>query len=87
MLFVSKLFLVRCEADHAGNVRSEKQERIYQEVINNVGKYYVDFLSLLNVFVEKISNGYMKKEELYNFASTYANTESKIEVQANESAF
>lgn len=84
---ISKLFLVRCEADHAGNVRSDKQERIYQEVINNVGKYYVDFLSLLNVFVEKISNGYMKKEELYNFACTYATTESKIEVQANESAF
>ena len=88
---ISKLFLVRCEADHSGNVRSDKQERIYQEVINNIGKHYVDFISLLNVFVEKISNGYLKKEELYNFALKYGittgTTEVKIEAETKDSAF
>lgn len=69
---ISKLYLVRCEADHSGNGRTAAQEKIFQEVINNVGKYYVDFVCLLNLFVEKISSGFQQKDNLYEFALSYA---------------
>ena len=67
---VSKLYLVRCEADHSGNARTPAQEKIFQDVINNVGKYYVDFICLLNQFVEKITNGFQQKDALYEFVQS-----------------
>lgn len=68
---VSKLYLVRCEADHSGNSRTPAQEKIFQEVINNVGKYYVDFICLLNLFVDKITNGFQQKDALYEFVQSF----------------
>ena len=67
---VSKLYLVRCEADHSGNARTAAQEKIFQEVVNNVGKYYVDFICLLNQFVDKITNGFQQKDALYEFVQS-----------------
>ena len=67
---VSKLYLVRCEADHSGNGRTAAQEKIFQEVVNNVGKYYVDFICLLNQFVEKITYGFQQKDALYEFVQS-----------------
>jgi hypothetical protein len=68
---ISKLYLVRCEADHSGNGRTAAQEKIFQEIVNNVGKYYVDFICLLNQFVEKIASGFLQKDNLYALVQSY----------------
>jgi hypothetical protein len=68
---ISKLYLARCEADHSGNSRTEKQEKTFKETIANFGKYYIEFMSLLNSFIGKISMGYRAKDILLKFASSY----------------
>ena len=68
---ISKLYLVRCEADHSGNTRTEKQEITFKETIENPGKYYIEFMTLLNSFVSKVSVGYRTKDVLFKFASSY----------------
>lgn len=68
---ISKLYLARCEADHSGNSRTEKQEITFQETIENPGKYYIEFMSLLNSFISKVSVGYRAKGALFMFASSY----------------
>lgn len=68
---LSKLYLARCEADHSGNSLSEKQEIKLKDTIENPGRYYIEFMSLLNSFISKISVGYNAKETLHKFASSY----------------
>ena len=68
---ISKLYLVRCEADHSGNSRTDKQEIIFRETIENPGKHYIEFMTLLNLVVSKVSVGFKAKDVLYKFASSY----------------
>lgn len=74
---ISKLYLARCEADHSGNLRTEKQEATFKETVANPGKYYIEFMSLLNSFIGKISVGYNAKDNLFNFARFYGAVEYK----------
>lgn len=74
---VSKLYLARCEADHSGNSRTEKQEITFRETIANPGKHYIDFLTLLNTVVSKVSVGFRAKDALLKFAASYGVEEYK----------
>lgn len=68
---LSKLYLARCEADHSGNSRTEKQEVTFRETIANPGKYYIEFMALLNSVISKVSVGFRAKDALFKFASSY----------------
>ena len=68
---LSKLYLARCEADHSGNSRTEKQEVTFRETIANPGKYYIEFMALLNSVISKVSVGFLAKDELFKFAESY----------------
>ena len=68
---IFKLYLVRCEADHSGATRTEKQEPIYREAVENPGKHYIEFMTLLNSVISKVSVGFLAKEDLYKFAESY----------------
>lgn len=68
---ISKVYLIRCEADHSGNSRTEKQEITFRDTIENPGKYYIEFMALLNSFIGKISFGYNYRDTLSKFAISY----------------
>ena len=68
---LSKLYLARCEADHSGNSRTEKQEVTFRETIANPGKYYIEFMALLNSVISKVSVGFLAKDALFKFAESY----------------
>ena len=68
---LSKLYLARCEADHSGNSRTDKQEITFKETIANPGKYYIEFMTLLNSVISKVSAGFLAKDALFNFAASY----------------
>ena len=68
---LSKLYLARCEADHSGNSRTEKQEVTFRETIANPGKYYIEFMALLNSVISKVSAGFQAKDALFKFAASY----------------
>lgn len=61
------LYLVRCEADHSGTVRTEKQEAIFQSVIAEREKYFATYFSLLCNFVTKITDGYQFRNQLLEY--------------------
>lgn len=66
---ISNIYLVRCEADHSGNERSPKQEAAFQTIIAEPDFYYSEFLKLLHFFIDKISEGYLRRQEVFDFAS------------------
>lgn len=68
---IFKLYLVRCEADHSGATRTEKQELIYREAVENPGKHYIEFMTLLNSVISKVSTGFQEKDTLFKFAESY----------------
>lgn len=68
---LSKLYLARCEADHSGNSRTEKQEITFRETVANPGKYYIEFMALLNSVISKVSAGFLAKDALFKFAASY----------------
>ena len=68
---LSKLYLARCEADHSGNSRTEKQDVTFRETIANPGKYYIEFMALLNSVISKVSAGFLAKDALFKFAASY----------------
>ncbi len=65
-----RLYLIRCEADHSGNVKTDKQRRVVQDIMKCADEYYVEFLKLLFYFVEKISSGYKLRGQLADLASS-----------------
>lgn len=68
---LSKLYLARCEADHSGTTRTEKQEITFRETVANPGKYYIEFMALLNSVISKVSAGFLAKDALFKFAESY----------------
>ncbi len=68
---IFKLYLVRCAADHSGATRTEKQEPIYREAVENPGKHYIEFMTLLNSVISKVSVGFLAKDDLFKFAESY----------------
>lgn len=66
---ISNIYQVRCEADHRGNERSPKQEAAFQAIIADQDRYYSEFLKLLHFYIDKISEGYIRHQEVFDYAS------------------
>lgn len=65
---LSDIYLIRCEADHGGNKRSEKEETKFEKIIAEQDQYYTIFLKTLFYFVDKISEGFSKRKELFDYS-------------------
>ena len=66
---ISNIYQVRCEADHRGNERSVKQEAAFQTIMADPDRYYSEFLKSLHFFIDKIADGYLRKQEVFDYAS------------------
>lgn len=66
---ISNVYQIRCEADHSGSERSPKQETVFQAIIADRDCYYSVFLKLLHFFIDKISEGYLRRQEVFDYAS------------------
>ena len=65
---LSVLYLIRCEADHGGNQRTEKEEDIFKKTIAAKEQHYTSFLKILFYFVDKIVEGFPKRKELFDYS-------------------
>ena len=66
---ISNIYQIRCEADHSGNERSPKQEAAFRGIIADQDSYYSVYLKLLHFFIDKISEGYLRRQEVFDYAS------------------
>lgn len=66
---ISNIYQVRCEADHRGNERSVKQETSFQTIMADQDRYYSEFLKSLHFFIDKIADGYLRRQEVFDYAS------------------
>lgn len=66
---ISNIYQIRCEADHRGNERSAKQEAAFQAIMKDQDRYYSEFLKLLHFFIDKIADGYSRRQEVFDYAS------------------
>lgn len=66
---ISNIYQVRCEADHRGNERSAKQESAFQAIMADQDRFYSEFLKTLHFFIDKIADGYLRKQEVFDYAS------------------
>lgn len=69
---ISDIYLIRCEADHGTNKRTEAQEARFQEIMANPESHYLEFESTFNTFVDKIKTGYPDRESVFNYAKSIA---------------
>lgn len=74
---IYKLYLIRCEADHCGSTKSDKQDKIVKDILNNKEFYYTEFLKILFFFVDKLSNGYKLLDQLIDFSSSILTEENE----------
>ena len=66
---ISNIYQVRCEADHRGGERTPKQEAAFQSIMAEPDRYYSEFLKVLFFYIDKISEGYPRWQQVFDYAS------------------
>lgn len=72
---IASIYQIRCEADHGVIGRSDLQEASFQAIMKEPDFYYSEFLKVLYFYIDKISEGYTRRQELFDYASNVATQE------------
>lgn len=75
---IADIYQIRCEADHGVIGRSDSQEASFQAIMKEPDYYYSDFLKVLHFYIDKISEGYTRRQELFDYASKVATEEETL---------